>query len=71
MRFRYIDERQLVLDCAVEEAVEVATADALVIGRKQGKLDDAKIMLADGLEPRLIARYTKLPLKQIRAIRSA
>jgi len=50
---RYVDERQLAIDCAVEEA----------------KLDDAKTMLADGLEPRLVARYTKLPINQIKAIR--
>jgi len=70
MRYN-IDERQLAIDCAVEEATEEATAVALAVGRKQGILKTAKAMLADGLEPRLVARYTKLPIKQIKAIRSA
>jgi len=60
MRYN-IDERQLAIDCAVEEAT--------VVAYKQAKLEDAKTMLADGLEPQLVARYTKLPIKQIRAIR--
>jgi len=69
--FRYsmrynIDERQLAIDCAVEEATE----DALAIGYKQGKLDDAKAMLLEGLNPTLVARVTKLPIKQIKAISS-
>ena len=66
--FRYsmrynIDERQLAIDCAVE--------DALVVGRKQGKLEDAKAMLLKGFDPTLVASVTKLPIKQIRAMRSA
>jgi hypothetical protein len=73
--FKYIDERQLALDCAVEEAVEVATAEAtataLAIGHKKGVTKVAKAMLVDGLDPAFIARYTKLPVKQIKAIRSA
>jgi len=28
-------------------------------------------MLADGFNPTLVARYTKLPIEQIRAMRSA
>jgi len=70
-----IDERQLVIECAVEEAAE----NALVIGRKQGRKQGmiksstrtAKAMLADGFNPTLVARYTKLPIEQIRAMRSA
>ena len=59
--YRYnIDERQLAIDCAMEEAT--------VVAYKQAKLDDAKTMLADGLEPRLVARYTKLPIKQIKTL---
>jgi predicted transposase/invertase (TIGR01784 family) len=63
MRFRYIDERQLALDCAVEEAT--------VVAHKQGVAKVAKAMLVDGLDPARVARITKLSLKQIRAIRSA
>ena len=66
MRYN-IDERQLAIDCAVEEA----TVDALAVGRKQGKLEDAKAMLLKGFDPTLVASVTKLPIKQIRAMRSA
>jgi hypothetical protein len=31
----------------------------------------ALVMLVDGLDPTFVARYTKLPVKQIKAIRSA
>jgi len=76
---RYVDERQLAIDCAVEEATEEATVAALRIGRKQGREQEkiksstrtAKAMLLEGLNPTLVARVTKLPIKQIRAIRSA
>jgi len=72
---RYVDERRLAIDCAVEEAAAKATVTALRIGRKQGAIKNstrtAKAMLADGFEPAIVARYTKLPTKQIRAIRSA
>ena len=61
--YRYnIDERQLAIDCAVE--------DALVVGRKQGKLEDAKAMLLKGFDPTLVASVTKLPIRQIKAIRT-
>jgi predicted transposase/invertase (TIGR01784 family) len=75
MRFRYIDERQLAIDCAVEEATEAAIVQGIKQGVKRGAklslLKTAKNMLADGLEPARVARITKLPIKQIRAIRSA
>jgi len=58
---RYVDERQLAIDCAVEEAT--------VVAYKQAKLDDAKTMLLKGFDPTLVASVTKLPIKQIKAIR--
>ncbi|MDR2972541.1 MAG: Rpn family recombination-promoting nuclease/putative transposase [Bacteroidales bacterium] len=66
---RYIDERQLAIDCAVEEAVEEATEAALVQGIKQGLLRSAKSMLKRGFEPTLVANITKLPKKQVMALR--
>ncbi|MDR2580213.1 MAG: Rpn family recombination-promoting nuclease/putative transposase [Fibromonadaceae bacterium] len=73
---RYIDERQLAIDCAVEEAVEEATETALVQGIrqgvKQGKIaglvEAAKSMLKKGFEPALVANITKLPIRQIKAM---
>jgi len=63
---RYVDERQLAIDCATEEA----TVAALRVGRKQGKLEDAKAMLLKGFDPTLVASVTKLPIRQIKAIRT-
>jgi len=66
-RKRISRERRLIINCAKKEATEEAVkivAEAIVAIRKT-----AKTMLADGLEPQLVARYTKLPIKQIKAIR--
>ena len=57
---RYVDERQLAIDCAVEEATEAAIV--------QSKLETAVAMLADGLEPERVARLTKLPLRQVKRL---
>lgn len=58
---RYVDERQLAIDCAVEEATEAAIV--------QSKLETAVAMLADRPEPLLVARLTKLPLRQVKRLR--
>jgi hypothetical protein len=62
---RNIDERQLAIDCAVEEA----SAQLLKRGRVEGMMKAAKSMLADGLAPARVARITKLPKEQILAMR--
>jgi len=38
-------------------------------GRREGKREDAKNMLAEGFEPALIARITKLPKARIMALK--
>jgi len=38
-------------------------------GILKGILQTAKNMLAEGLKPRTVARYTKLPLEQVMALR--
>jgi predicted transposase/invertase (TIGR01784 family) len=38
-------------------------------GFERGKSEIARNMLGEGLEPALVARYTKLPLKEIKALR--
>jgi len=58
---KYVDERKLEVQCAVEDATIIAT--------KQSKLKIASAMLADGLAPAVIARYTELPLRQINRLR--
>jgi len=62
---RYVDERKLEVQCAVEDAVK----DATISVARQSKLEIASAMLADGLDPAVIARYTKLPLRQINRLR--
>ncbi len=82
--FRYsmklnIDERQLAIDCAVEEATEAAIVQGIKQGMKRGRkqgfgkgvLQTAKSMLLDGLAPARVARITKLPKEQIMALRRA
>jgi len=63
MRYN-IDERQLAIDCAVEEATE----DAIAIGRKQGILKTAKAMLAKGYSIAEIIGITNLSRKQIKTL---
>jgi predicted transposase/invertase (TIGR01784 family) len=38
-------------------------------GKREGKLEDAKNMLADGLPPEQIIRYTGLSPEQIESLR--
>jgi predicted transposase/invertase (TIGR01784 family) len=60
-----IDERQLAIECAVEEASD----EWFKKGINEGKQEDAQAMLAEGLDPALVARITKLPKEQIMALR--
>jgi predicted transposase/invertase (TIGR01784 family) len=39
------------------------------IGFEKGKSEIARSMLSEGMEPALVARYTKLPLKAVKALR--
>jgi predicted transposase/invertase (TIGR01784 family) len=78
---RNIDERQLAIDYAEKKSEARGKAKGIVIGRargiakgiakgkEEGKLEDAQSMLAEGLDPALIARITNLPKKQILAMR--
>jgi predicted transposase/invertase (TIGR01784 family) len=73
---RYVDERQLAIDCAVEEATEEATAVALAIGREQGRKQEkmkssirtAKAMLARGYSIAEIIGITNLSRRQIKTL---
>jgi len=62
---KYVDERKLEVKCAVEDAAVVVAKQV----RRQRSQEIATAMLADGLEPEFIARYTKLPLRQINRLR--
>ncbi|MCL2206698.1 MAG: hypothetical protein FWB90_01210 [Fibromonadales bacterium] len=57
----YVDERKLAIDCAVKDA----TISAVI----QSKLEVASAMLAEGFDPAITARITKLPLRQINRLR--
>jgi hypothetical protein len=64
------------IDYAVKTAVAKAEAKAArtearaeARGVARGKFEDAQSMLAEGLDPALVARVTKLPRKQIMAMR--
>jgi predicted transposase YdaD len=56
-----------------KEGVAIGKTRGIAIGRKEGvaigKSEDAKSMLAYGLDPTAVARITKLPKKQILAMR--
>jgi predicted transposase/invertase (TIGR01784 family) len=73
MRFRYIDERQLAIDCAVEEATEAAIVQGIKQGVKRGAklslLKTAKNMLARGFSIADIIRATDLSREQIKALK--
>jgi predicted transposase/invertase (TIGR01784 family) len=49
--------------------IAIGRAKGIARGKQEGKLEDAKSMLAEGLDPALVARVTKLPKKQIMAMR--
>jgi hypothetical protein len=38
-------------------------------GKEEGFVEIAKNMLVEGMEPALVARITKLPLKAVKALR--
>ncbi|GBU25388.1 hypothetical protein R83H12_02031 [Fibrobacteria bacterium R8-3-H12] len=90
--FRYsmrlnIDERQLAIDCAVEEATEAAIVQGIRQGRKLGMkrgrkqgigvgmkrsvMQTAKRMLAKGYSVAEVIGITELPRKQIMALKRA
>jgi hypothetical protein len=50
---------------AKEEGLLQGEARGVGIGLKRA----ARNMLGDGMEPTLVARYTKLPLKTVKALR--
>jgi len=62
---RYVDERKLAIECAVEDAVIAATKQV----RRQRSQEIANAMLAEGFDPAVTARITKLPLRQINRLR--
>ncbi|MCL2206701.1 MAG: Rpn family recombination-promoting nuclease/putative transposase [Fibromonadales bacterium] len=62
---RYVDERKLAIDCAVKDSTIAVTKQV----RRQRSQEIASAMLADGLEPAFIARYTKLSLSQVNRLR--
>jgi predicted transposase/invertase (TIGR01784 family) len=66
---KYMEDNQAIIDYAVKKAVDKAEAIAEARGKAIGKAEDAKSMLADGLDPARVARITKLPKKQIMAMR--
>ena len=54
---------------AMEFAKEKAEASGMARGLERGKKEIARNMLGDGVEPAVVARYTKLPLKAVKALR--
>jgi predicted transposase/invertase (TIGR01784 family) len=50
-------------------SLEFAKKKGLEEGMRKGKQEAAQSMLAEGLDPALVARITKLPKKQIMAMR--
>jgi predicted transposase/invertase (TIGR01784 family) len=54
---------------SMEEGRQEGLEEGLEKGKLEGKREDAKAMLADGLDPARVARITKLPKKQIMALR--
>jgi predicted transposase/invertase (TIGR01784 family) len=49
--------------------IEYAKKEGMEKGVIEGLLTAAKNMLNEGLKPRTVARYTKLPLEQIMALK--
>jgi len=54
---------------ALAYAEEKGVAIGEAKGLKRGRSEIARNMLGDGVEPALVARYTKLPLKAVKALR--
>jgi len=70
---KYLDDYNATIEYAKKEAKREGMEKGVVIGKKEGFIDGilqtAKNMLNEGLKPRTVARYTKLPLEQIMALR--
>jgi predicted transposase/invertase (TIGR01784 family) len=54
---------------AKEKGLLQGEARGVGIGREEGRNEIARNMLGEGMEPALVARYTKLPLKAVKALR--
>jgi predicted transposase/invertase (TIGR01784 family) len=54
---------------ALAYAKEKGEAIGEAKGLKRGRSEIARNMLGEGMEPALVARYTKLPLKAVKALR--
>jgi predicted transposase/invertase (TIGR01784 family) len=64
-----LDDYWAGIDYAKKEAARAGEAKGVAKGRVEGFMKAAKSMLAEGLDPVLVARITKLPKKQIMAMR--
>jgi predicted transposase/invertase (TIGR01784 family) len=62
---KYMDDNRAIIDYAKKEGRQ----EGVAIGEAMGVTKTAKSMLADGLDPTRVARITKLPKKQIMAMR--
>jgi len=65
---RYSDHMNA-LAYAKEKGVAIGETRGLKRGDAMGVKRVARNMLGDGVEPALVARYTKLPLKAVKALR--
>ena len=70
---KYLDDYNATIEYAKKEAKREGMEKGVAIGKKKGFVDGilqaAKNMLNEGLKPRTVARYTKLPLEQIMALK--
>jgi predicted transposase/invertase (TIGR01784 family) len=66
-------DQYAIVKCARDEGREEGEARGVAIGEarglEKGKSEIARNMLGEGMEPALVARYTKLPLKAVKALR--
>ncbi len=53
---------------ATKEGYEAGVAQGMERGQYEAKIENAKAMLADGMELNLVAKYTGLPLETIESI---
>jgi predicted transposase YdaD len=67
-QYNYEDELRVVKEEALNEGLSMGRAEGLSIGEKKGREDNAKRMKADGVEPALIAKYTGLPVDEVKRL---
>ena len=67
--FEDVDEVQLAIECAAEEASEVAFLQGEARGVTEGIMRSAQRMLEKGFDPALVADITGFPIEQILALR--